>query len=105
MRLVDDKRFRGLLMALVFVASTLAAASAFLGEALDAAGGVNELRLPVKKGWQFGAISIPNLSPLIVERVVKIVAAGAVHRNGMIVGVNTGFARLQSSRPVRTAAR
>jgi hypothetical protein len=34
------------------------------------------------------------------------VAAGAVHRNGMIVGVNTGFheapfSRVRSARPLR----
>src|SRR6266404_4547180 len=56
-----------------FAASTLAAASAYFLVKRSTRPAVSmSFCLPVKKGWQFEQISTFNLSPLIVERVVKL---------------------------------
>src|SRR5712692_4781391 len=62
-----------------------------LGEALDAAGGVNELLLAGEEGMAVRADFHAQHVALDGRTSLKRVAAGAVHRNGMIVGVNTGF--------------
>src|SRR6266436_7438019 len=63
----------------------------FLGEALDAAGGVNELLLAGKEGMAIRADF--DVKPVALDGRAsgEIVAAGAVHRYGVIVGVNTRF--------------
>ena len=62
-----------------------------LGEALDAAGGVNELLLAGEEGVAVRANF--HFQHVALNRGTRgeIVAAGAVHRDGMIVGMNTGF--------------
>ncbi len=62
-----------------------------LGEALDAAGGVNELLLAGEEGMAIRADF--DVKPVALDGRAsgEIVAAGAVHRYGVIVGVNTGF--------------
>src|SRR6266404_4547177 len=61
----------------------------FLGEALDAAGGVNELLLASEEGMAIRADFDIQLVAFDRRTSREIVAAGAVHRNGMIVGVDT----------------
>ena len=78
----------------------------FLGEALDAAGGVNELLLASEEGMAIRADFDIQLVAFDRRTSREIVAAGAVHRNGMIVGVDTGFheapfSRVRSARPLR----
>ncbi len=78
----------------------------FLGEALDAAGSVNELLFAGEEGVAIRADFDIQLVALNRRTSREIVAAGAVHRNGMIVGVNTGFheapfSRVRSARPLR----
>ena len=63
----------------------------FFGEALDAASGVNELLFAGEEGVAVGADFDVETVALDGGASLKIVAAGAVHRDGMIVGVNTGF--------------
>ena len=63
----------------------------FLGEAFDAAGGVNQLLLAGEEGVAIGADFDVELVALDGRASLKIVAAGAVHRYGVIVGMNTGF--------------
>ena len=78
----------------------------FLGEALDAAGGVHkfllagEERVAIRADFHAQHVALDGRARL--ERV----AAGAVHRNGVIVGVNTGFhgaafRRVRSARQTR----
>ena len=78
----------------------------FLGEALDAAGGVNQLLLAGEERVTIRADFDIQPVPLDGRTSREIVAAGAVHRNGMIVGVDTGFheapfSRVRSARPLR----
>src|SRR5260370_3637546 len=61
----------------------------FLGETLDAAGGVNQLLLAGEEG---GAIRADfDVKPVALDGWTSrgIVAAGAVHPYGVVVGVNT----------------
>ncbi len=60
-------------------------------EALNAAGGVYQLLLARKEGVAVRADF--HAQHLAFDRRARLegIAAGAVHRNGMIVGVNTGF--------------
>src|SRR5207245_8006173 len=61
------------LAAAVLPASTLAAASAYFLVKRSTRPAVSiSFCLPVKKGWQFEQISTFSLSPLMVERVVKL---------------------------------
>src|SRR6185369_9529289 len=62
-----------------------------LGEALDAAGGVDEFLLASEKWVAVGADF--DVQPVALDRgaSLKIVAAGTVDGNGMIVGMNTGL--------------
>jgi hypothetical protein len=62
-----------------------------LSEALDAAGGVNELLFAGEEGMAVRADF--NVQPVALDGRAsgEIMAAGAVHRYGVIVGVNTGF--------------
>jgi len=62
-----------------------------LGEALDAAGGVNQLLLAGEEGVAIGADFDVQLFALDGRASLEIMAAGAVHRDGVIVGVDTGF--------------
>ena len=62
-----------------------------LGETLDAAGGVNQLLLAGEEGMATRADFDIQLVALDGRTSGEIVAAGAVHRYGVIVGVNTGF--------------
>src|SRR2546430_3751010 len=56
-----------------FAASTLAAASAYFLVKRSTRPAVSiSFCLPVKKGWQLEQISTFSLSPLMVERVVKL---------------------------------
>ncbi len=77
-----------------------------LGEALDAAGGVNEFllageeRMAIRADFNAQHVAFDGRARL--ERM----AAGAVHRHGMIIGVNTGFhgaafRRVRSARQTR----
>jgi len=61
------------------------------GEALDAAGGVNELLLAGEEGMAVRADFDTQPVALDGRTSGEIVAAGAMHRYGVIVGVNTGF--------------
>jgi len=63
----------------------------FLGEAFDAAGGVHEFLLAGEEGVAVGADF--DVEPVAFDgrARLKIVAAGAVHHDGVIVGMNTGF--------------
>jgi hypothetical protein len=63
----------------------------FLGKAFDAAGGVDEFLLAGEEGVAVRADLDLQHVALDGRTSGEIVAAGAVHRNGMIVGVNTGF--------------
>jgi hypothetical protein len=60
-------------------------------EAFDAAGGVNELLLAREEGMATGADFDIQLVALNGRTSREIVAAGAVHRDGVIIGMNTGF--------------
>ena len=80
--------------------------SVFFGEALDTAGGVNELLLASEERVAIRADFDIQLVALDRRTSREIVAAGAVHRNGMIVGVDTGFheapvSRVRSARPLQ----
>jgi len=76
------------------------------GETLDAAGGVNQLLLAGEERVAASADVDVQLVALYSRASGEIVAAGAMHRDGVIVGMNTGF-HLGSilSRPVCTALR
>ena len=63
----------------------------FFGEAFDAAGGVNQLLLASEEGVTVRADFHAQHFALDGRAGLESVAAGAVHRNGVIVGVNTGF--------------
>ena len=78
----------------------------FLGEALDAAGGINELLLAGEERMAIRADFDIQLVALDRRTSREIVPAGAMHRNGVIVGVDTGFheapvSRVRSARPSR----
>jgi hypothetical protein len=62
-----------------------------LGETFDAAGGVDQLLLAGEEGMAIGADFDAQHVALNGRASLERVAAGAVHRNGMIVGVDTGF--------------
>lgn len=63
----------------------------FLGEAFDAAGGVDELLLAGEERVAIGADFDVEAVAFDGRASLEIIAAGAVYRHGMIVGVNTGF--------------
>ena len=77
----------------------------FLREAFDAAGGVNQLLLAGEEWVAIGADFDVELFTLDGRTGGEIVAAGAMHSDGVIVGVNTGFHEKSSilSRPVCAA--
>ena len=62
-----------------------------LGEAFDAAGGVNKFLLAGEKRMAVRADF--DVQPVTLDRGagLEIVPAGAMHGYGMIIGVNTGF--------------
>ena len=62
-----------------------------LGEALDAAGGVNQLLLAGEKGMAARADFDVQLVALDGRTSLEVMAAGTVHSYSVIVGVNTGF--------------
>jgi len=75
-----------------------------LGEALDAAGGVNQFLLAGEEGVAARADFNVQLVALDGLTSGEIVAAGALHRYSVIVRVNTGFheasfCRVRSARP------
>src|SRR5712664_2112502 len=77
-----------------------------LGEALDTAGGVNELLLASEERMAIRADFDIQLVALDRRTSREIVAAGAVHCYGVIVGVDTGFheapfSRVRSARPLQ----
>ena len=63
----------------------------FLIEALDAPCGVNEFLLPGEKGMATRADFYAQHVTLDRRAGRKGVAAGAVHRHRVVVGMNTGF--------------
>ena len=76
----------------------------FLGEAFNAAGGVDELLFAGEERMAIGADFDVQHVALDGRTGSEIVAAGAVHRDGVIVGVDTGFhetpfCRVRSARP------
>ena len=78
----------------------------FLGEAFDAAGGIHELLLAGEKRVAIGADFDAHHVAFDGRARLKRVAAGAVHRNGMIIGMNSGFhgaafRRVRSARHTR----
>ena len=89
----EQRRQRiGVISFLAFAASAASAALAYLRLKRSTRPAVSSsFCLPVKKGWQLEQISTRTRSPLWVERVLKAAAAGAMHRNFVIIGVNTGF--------------
>ncbi len=73
------------------------------GEAFDAAGGVNELLLAGEEGMAVRADFHAQHVALDGRTSLKRVAAGAVNRDRVIVGMNTGlhgapFRRVRSAR-------
>ena len=62
-----------------------------LGEAFDAARGVDQLLLASEERMAIGADFDTQHIAFNCRASLKRIPAGAVHRNGMIVGVNTGF--------------
>jgi hypothetical protein len=62
-----------------------------LGEALDAASGVDELLLAGEKWVAVGADFDVQTFALDCGAGLEVVATGAVDGNGMIVGMNTGL--------------
>lgn len=62
-----------------------------LGEALDAAGGVNQLLLAGEEGMAARADFDVQLVALDGRTSLEVMAAGTVHSYSVIVGVNTGF--------------
>ena len=62
-----------------------------LGEALDAAGSVNQLLLAREEGMTVRAYFHAKHIALDSRASLEGVAAGAVHRNRVIIGMNTGF--------------
>jgi len=80
----------------------------FLGEALDAAGSIQELLLAGKERMAAGADF--DVQPVAFDgrARLKIAAAGAVNGYRMVVGMNTGFhespvCRVRSARLTRGA--
>jgi hypothetical protein len=76
----------------------------FFGEAFDAAGGVDQFLLTGEEGVAIGADFDVQHVALDGRTGSEIVAAGAVHRDGVIVGVDTWFhetpfCRVRSARP------
>ena len=78
----------------------------FLGKTLDTAGSINEL-LFASEEWVAVRADLDLQHVALDGRTSgEIVTAGAVHRDGMIIGVNSGFHEAPFlSRPVCTAAR
>jgi len=62
-----------------------------LGEALDASSGVDEFLLAGEEGMAIGADFDAQHVALHGRTSLEGVAAGAMHGDGVIVGVNTGF--------------
>jgi hypothetical protein len=75
-----------------------------LGEAFDAAGGVDELLLAGEERVALGADFDAQHVALNSRAGLESIAAGAVNRNGMIVGMYTGFHEV-TFRRVRSARR
>ena len=78
----------------------------FLGEAFDAACGVNQLLFASEERVAIRADFDAELVALDGRASLKIVAASAMHCDGVIVGVNTGFheapfCRVRSARLAR----
>jgi hypothetical protein len=78
----------------------------FLLETLDAAGGVHEFLLAGKERMAARADFDAQHLALNGRASLESVAAGAMNRNGVIVGVNTGFheapfCRVRSARRAR----
>ena len=63
----------------------------FLGEALHASGGVDQLLFASEKGMAIRADFHSQRVALDGRTRRESVAAGAMHSNSVIVGVNTGF--------------
>jgi hypothetical protein len=63
----------------------------FLGEALDASGGVDQLLFASEKGMAIRADFHSQRVALDGRTRRESVAARAMHSNSVIVGVNTGF--------------
>src|SRR5271155_496811 len=63
----------------------------FLGEAFDATGGVDELLLSGEERVAIGADFDVKLFALDGRACGEVVAAGAVHGYGVIIGVDTGL--------------
>ena len=63
----------------------------FLGEALDASGGVDQLLFASEKRMAIRADFHSQRVALDGRTRRESVAAGAMHGNSVIVGVNTGF--------------
>ena len=76
----------------------------FLGETLDAAGGVNEFLLAGEKGVAVRANFHAQHVALYGRTRGKGMSAGTVYRNSVIVGMNTGFHEAPIHR-VRSARR
>ena len=78
----------------------------FLGEAFDAACSVHELLLSGEERMAIRADFDAHHVALDGRARLKCITAGAMHHDGVIIGVNTGFHwSCLSSRPVCTAAR
>lgn len=78
----------------------------FLLEALDPAGGVHEFLFAGEERMAVGANFDAQHLAFDGRASLEGVAAGAMHRNGMIVGMNTGLHEAPFlSRPVCTAGR
>jgi hypothetical protein len=63
----------------------------FLGESLDASGGVDKLLFAGEKGMTAGANFHSQRVALYGRTRRESVPAGAMHSNWMIVGMNAGF--------------
>jgi hypothetical protein len=63
----------------------------FFGEAFDAAGGVDQLLFASEERMAIGADFHVETVAFDRRASLEIIAAGAVHGDGVIVGVNTGF--------------
>lgn len=79
----------------------------FLGEAFDATGGVNQLLLAGKERVAIGADFDTELIAFDGRASLEIIAASAMHCDGVIVGVDTGFhdapfCRVRSARLARS---
>src|SRR5579863_7192778 len=95
---------------LLWSSSSCSGVGIFLSEALDATSGVDQLLLAGEERVAVGADFDFKSVALDGGTGGEIVAAGAVHRDGVIVGVNTGFheapvCRVRSARLLRQGRR